>query len=252
MYHSISLVCILCFLSFQFPSAQDSTVHKQNKISFGSDIYLKMKNFDQCIILSKGPVLQPDIWTAFNDITLTAWGNLLLYSEDENRWHFDEADLIFDYAYSIRSLTIKPSFALVLMPLETIDKFTSEFNLKITLKTGVLSFFAIQYTDLIAFQGAYYGEIGASAKYELNNALSMNSSLRYAWGSPKFNEINWGSDPKWSSQEFFIDYCFSWYILDYLYTSPFAECLLSFDPFIKEVNGSVATFNCGLSLGLEF
>ena len=224
----------------------------ENGISWGIENDLSSRNFYQGMILSESAVTQPGIWISFHSFTLTQWSNVLL--TDKDGLGADESDFILDYEYEFNNLILAPELILYYFPKESSDRITSEFNLKVSYKLGIFSFFTDNTIDFATFAGSYFGDLGGQLSFEFSEKFSAEAIVAICWASPYYNEINWELEPQngWTFNSFSADISSTYYIFDFLYLKPHIGAVTVIDKILKKTAYTESTVFGGLAIGLEF
>jgi hypothetical protein len=149
----------------------------------GGEIACYSRYVSRGIAFSDGPVLQPSAWAAFDDFSLSFFGNYLLTDENE-RGRFNEADFSLSWNREWEDFTIEPSLSLYTYPNTTdATQYETGLILAYDLDPWMLSAFN-SVTFARGEKASYYGELALSHTLDLSDELSFTTELAFSWPSP--------------------------------------------------------------------
>ncbi len=200
--------------------------------------------------LSQGPVAQPAVWASFAGWTISPWANITLGHEGDG-WGLNELDLTVSYQQEISGFSIEPSAAGYFY---ADDWAKPELELGVNVAYGLGDFELTSGHNLGVFPsaGGYFGTIGGAFSREVGFGLAPEVSLSAGWGSPQFNEINYGV-ARWKLNVIEFGVGLNYSLKGLLDIKPFLEMSVVPDPVLRNAGGSEAVQAVfGLTMGRGF
>ena len=144
-----------------FGQVSPAGAEQNRRLSYGLEADFNSGYVWRGIAFSNQPMMQPSVWVERSGLTLTAWRNFVLGREPSVA-HLRVTDLNLAYSRGWKKLTIEPSLDAFLnqRPPGVQDPNTMEGSLRLSYPAGPLRVFTAHSVDVLAYQGAYFGEAG--------------------------------------------------------------------------------------------
>lgn len=176
-------------------------VHAADDIEFGLGVDLLSKYVWRGQNIVDDWVAQPLVSAGYKGITGSAWGNLDLTDENNNKGEFSEVDLTLDYSAQfprLETLGYSLGFIYYDFPVTGAADDTFEIYYSLSLDT-VASPSVTVYHDVDEADGTYVSlGIGHTIENLIEIApdtpVSIDLGATLGWGSAAYNKFYWGAD----------------------------------------------------------
>ncbi|PYT10968.1 MAG: hypothetical protein DMG59_27695 [Acidobacteria bacterium] len=143
--------------------AQDSlqAPRGHQKFAYGAETDFNSAYVWRGIVLTNGPLIQPSAWISASGFTVIAWSNLAL-DRTSDRARLQDTSVMVTCARDWKKLRIEPAIEAYLnrQPEDIDSSNTMEGSLKLSFAAGPFRVFTIHAFDMLAYKGAYVGEVG--------------------------------------------------------------------------------------------
>lgn len=159
--------------------------------SLGVDIPVKGKYVWRGFCYNPEPVLWPDIWMAWDDFTVTAFGSIDITDTNGYRGEMNEFDFILDYSHSFEYVALSIGYSHYTFP-NTGDPYTGELYSAVGTDFEYANIALKAYYDVLTAGGLYISpEISASYTLGL---FEPSLCLSVGYGSTRHNSYWAGHD----------------------------------------------------------
>jgi hypothetical protein len=137
------------------------------------------------LAFSPGAVIQPSVALAAGDVGLTLWFNCDLAPPDRTpAWN--ETDFTVSYSRSWGAWTLGATAQAYLYPSSLDQPDTAELVLEAGWESGEFELLLRQTVDVVAYPGAYYGELVPSWTRDLGAGFEFTATATLAWATEDF------------------------------------------------------------------
>lgn len=199
--------------------------------------------------LSQGPVAQPAVWASFRGWTISTWANIPLGHKGDGLG-LNEPDLTVSYQQEILGFSLEPSAAGYFYA----DDWTKpELELGLNVAYGLADFELSSGHNLGVFPsaGGYFGTVGGAFSREVGFGLAPEVSLSAGWGSPQFNEVNYGV-ARWAFNVIEFGAGLNYSLKGVVDVKPFVELSVVPDRVLRSAGGEAFQAVFGLTVGRGF
>jgi hypothetical protein len=166
------------------------TAAREDGPSFEIETTLRSRYVFRGVPMSPGPVTQFAASTTAPGLTLYAWGNVLLRGTTPQP-ALSELNFGLSYERFWKALKVEPALDGYVYRYRTgalaTSPSTAEISVKVSHTLGASNLFTRQIVDVVAYQGAYYGEAGISRDLALSGSTALAAELSVGWGSAAYN-----------------------------------------------------------------
>ena len=144
------------------------------------------------LLLTDGPVIQPEVEVTHRGFFVNIWTNLDLDDGNGNEREMNEIDLTFGYSRDLGLASISGGLIHYTFP-STLLQDTTELFASTTFDV-LLSPTLTAYLDLDAASGGSYWDLGIGHGFEMPGSVpwSVELALDLGWGSSELNELYFG------------------------------------------------------------
>jgi hypothetical protein len=239
--------------------AQDSSTvpekkesEKDRPISYGVEIEFGSGHADRGFVISDRPVVQPVTWVSGRGATVSLWSSLTLAeTTDGTRPQIVELELTRAHEWS--NLTIGPAVRMFFYrdPLSIYASRSIEGWLYLSYHAGPIRLFTNHSVDVLAYRGAYFGEVGAAHERRVSRRFEIGGSFAVGWTSSTFNDAYAGID-KSALNRVSVEGRLTAYVTPHLYIRPHFEFSTVVDRAVRAALITPTFFFVGLTTGVEF
>src|SRR5215216_1049787 len=158
-------------------------------ISYGVEIALSSGHADRGVVVNNRPVVQPVTWVSGSVAAFSVWTNIpLAASTDGSRWQI--LDMELTHAHEWKHLTIEPAIKMFFYR-DHVSVYSSrsiEGWLYLSYRAGPFRLFTNQSVDVLAYEGAYFGEAGIALDRRMSPRIQIGGSWNAGWASSAFND----------------------------------------------------------------
>jgi len=155
----------------------------------GADLDVVSRYVWRGLALSKGPVLQPEVWASYRDLTVSAWANVLLTSEAELH-RVSSAEVEAAYQFKWRRVEIDPVVTKYWFTDVGPVAGTTECAANGAVHFGPFALTTTQSLDVEATPGAYIGALGGRLAGK-RGRWEGKITVDVAWATASFNRAYW-------------------------------------------------------------
>ena len=234
--------------------AQDSlqAPRGHQKFAYGAETDFNSAYVWRGIVLTNGPLIQPSAWISASGFTVIAWSNLAL-DRTSDRARLQDTSVMVTCARDWKKLRIEPAIEAYLnrQPEDIDSSNTMEGSLKLSFAAGPFRVFTIHAFDMLAYKGAYFGEVGLGYERHFTKRTELAVGIRSGWASSKFNDVYIGLD-KPAFNFMGAQGALTYHLRPHLYLQPHCEFSRIADRQLREYLSSPTVVNLGLAIGIEF
>jgi hypothetical protein len=234
--------------------AQDppQTARGDQKFFYGAETDFNSAYVWHGIVITDGPVMQPSAWISAYGFTVITWSNLALAKAPDGA-RLQDTGVIVTYARDWKKLRIEPALEAYLnrQPEDIDGGNTMEGSVKLSFPAGPFRIFTIHAFDMLAYKGAYFGEVGLSYARHFTKRTELAAGVRSGWTSSKFNDVYIGLD-KAALNFMGAEGMLTYHVRPHVYLQPHFEFSRSADRQLREYLPSPTFVNLGLAIGIEF
>jgi hypothetical protein len=233
-------LCLLASILLVSPSV----LNGQSPLSAGIELDPVSRYVWRGIDQGMSPVLQPSVWGAVGNVTVSLWANVAAEG-------LTELDPGLSYSAEWLGFSLEPSFACYLFPAEPDPFGTAELSLNVARPVGPIEVFTDHSLDVVGYPGAYYGDVGVAFEPELTENLAAGTSACVGWATAQFNEECLGvRHAAVNCAE--AQASLTWSPLGWLYVRPHVAASSLLDARLQAATDRPVNVTFGLAVGREF
>ena len=199
------------------------------------------------LAFSRGPVLQPSLWSSWGGLSLGLWANLMLTEQLGHPLTVVVPTLT--YAHRWRRLELETGLYIYTETAAgAVPPSGGELTLKMSYDLDLLAVETEQYVRVLAGLGAYFGSIGLLYLHEWDR-WSLTATTKLGWANAHFNAIYF-DESRASLNVFELALVARYEVNDWLFVAPRADLHLLLAPVLRARHPHALT-NLGVTLGVE-